>query len=110
MARLVGNKAQAEEMQRDIEALEAWAKTWKMRFNVKKCKVMHVGRKNERFEYRMGGEKLEEVEEEKDLGVWVHSSMKPSTHCEKAAKNANMALGMILRSFHYRTKDTHPAV
>ena len=41
MARLVENDAQAAEMQKDIDTLEAWAKTWKMRFNVKKCKVMH---------------------------------------------------------------------
>ena len=106
MARLVENEAQAKKMQKDIDTLEAWAKTWKMKFNVKKCKVMHVGRKNERYEYKMGGEKLEEVEEEKDLGVWTHSSMKPTTHCEKAATNANRALGLMLRSFHYRTKDT----
>ena len=106
MARLVENDAQAAEMQKDIDTLEAWAKTWKMRFNVKKCKVMHVGRKNKRYEYKMGGEQLEEVEEEKDLGVWTHSSMKPSTHCEKAAKSANRALGIMLRSFHYRTRDT----
>ena len=49
---------------------------------------------------------LEQVEEEKDLGIWMHSSVKPNTQCEKAAKNANMALGMILRAFHFRTKDT----
>ena len=32
--------------------------------------------------------------------------MKPTSQCERAAKSANMALGMILRSFHYRSKDT----
>ena len=71
-----------------------------------KCKVMHVGRRNKKYEYEMGGEKLKEVEEEKDLGVWINSSMKPSTQCERAAKSANRALGMILRAFHYRTKET----
>ena len=48
-----------------------------MRFNVGKCKVMHVGRRNKMYEYEMVGEKLKEVEEEKDLGVWINSSMKP---------------------------------
>ena len=45
---------------------------------------------------------LEKVTVEKDLGVWVHQSLKPSTQCEAAARLANMALGKILRSFHYR--------
>ena len=48
---------------------------------------------------------MQVADEEKDLGVWFDSSLKPSTQCEKAAKEANAALGMITRSFHYRTKD-----
>ena len=82
------------------------AKKWKMEFNVGKCKVIHFGRKNLRYGYTMGGVKLTEAEEEKDLGVWMHSSMKPTMQCEMAAKKANMALGMMLRSFHFQTKET----
>ena len=54
----------------------------------------------------MDGEALETVEEEKYLGVWMRDDMKPSLQCAKAAQSANMALGMLLRSFHYRTKST----
>ena len=50
----------------------------------------------------MDGTELEEAEVEKDLGVWVESSMKPTLQCERAAKNANSALGLITRSFHFR--------
>ena len=53
----------------------------------------------------MDGIKLQAAEEEKDLGVWYSTSMKPAIQCEKAAKDANAALGMITRSFHYRTKE-----
>ena len=42
-----------------------------MLFNVKKCKVMHVGHNNLRHVYRMGDGFLEEVSEEKDLGVVI---------------------------------------
>ena len=77
-----------------------------MEFNVGKCKVMHVGRKNPKHQYLMNGEALASVEEEKDLGVWMQKDLKPSLQCAKAAKDANMALGMLLRSFHYRTKAT----
>lgn len=73
-----------------------------MAFNEGKCKVMHFGRGNIRHQYYMNGTKLEEVEEEKDLGVWVQLSMKPSKQCDTAAKKANFVLGMIVRSFHYR--------
>ena len=106
LARIVENEDHAMEMQRDLNKLDQWARKWGMQFNVGKCKVMHFGRKNKRHKYEMGGTTLESVEEEKDLGIWVHSSGKPHTQCEKAAKKANMTLGMILRAFHFRTKDT----
>ena len=98
LAQIVENLEQARRMQENIDKLDRWAKKWKMEFNVGKCKVIHFGRKNLRYGYTMGGVKLTEAEEEKDLGVWMHSSMKPTMQCEMAAKKANMALGMMLRS------------
>ena len=47
-----------------------------------------------------------EAEEEKDLGVLMDSSMKPSRHCESVAKKANATLGMIAKAFHYRSRQT----
>ena len=40
-----------------------------MLFNVDKCKVMHIGYKNVKATYEMNGKPLEEVTEERDLGV-----------------------------------------
>ena len=40
-----------------------------MPFNVEKCKVMHIGNKNVRESYTMGGKVLDKVSEEKDLGL-----------------------------------------
>ena len=45
-----------------------------------------------------------EKEKEKDPGVWISEDLKPHIQCETAAKKANAALGMIMRSFHYRNK------
>ena len=47
-----------------------------MTFNTKKCKVMHFGKKNIRYVYHMNGERIEETEEDKDLGVWIETDMK----------------------------------
>ena len=40
-----------------------------MLFNVDKCKVMHIGLNNNKAKYEMNGKCLEEVTEERDLGV-----------------------------------------
>jgi hypothetical protein len=49
---------------------------------------------------------LESVVEEKDVGVMVHNSLKPSTQCTKAAKKANQVLGQMACTFHFRDKVT----
>ena len=70
-----------------------WAEDWGMKFNVDKCKIIHVGRNNPQYEYFMAGKKLQVVEEEKDIGVLIHNCLKPSKHCKKVADTANAVLG-----------------
>ena len=62
--------------------------------------------KNREFEYVMGGQVLEKVESEKDVGVMIHQSLKPSLQCAKAAGKANQVLGQLSRSITYRDKQT----
>ena len=73
-----------------------------MCFNVKKCRVMHVGKKNIRYDYTMNGSEVEKVSEEKDLGVWIEEDMRSSKQCKMAAQSANWALGQLGRAFHFR--------
>ena len=70
----------------------------------KKCKILHIWRTNPRHQYSMLGIPLKTVEEEKDIGVWMHSSLKPSRQCTEAAKTGNFVLGKLLRAFHFRDK------
>ena len=107
--RVIRSEEDRVEMQRDIDRLLAWADKWQMEFNSKKCKVMHLGRSNPSYTYCMGGYApggtiLEEVTQEKDLGVIVSNNLKPSLQCAKAVKKANSVLGQMRRSFYYRDK------
>ena len=106
IARVVESDEDAKAMQDDVDRMIDWALKWAMAFNVGKCKVIHGSKKNKRYDYVMNGEPIQSVEKEKDLGVWISEDLKPGLQCEAAAKAANAALGMILRSFHYRKKFT----
>ena len=44
-----------ERLQQCIDQLLTWAATWHMEFNIKKCKVMHIGRGNLLLQYTMRG-------------------------------------------------------
>ena len=89
-------------LQSALDALSDWAGTWGMSFNVKKCKIMHLGNKNPKHLFSMGGETLGSTEEEKDIGVTVTSNLKPTAQCARAARTAQAVLGQISRAFHYR--------
>jgi ribonucleases P/MRP protein subunit RPP40 len=43
----------AIEIQKDIDSMQNWEKTWQMSFNYAKCKVMHFGKKNREQTYTM---------------------------------------------------------
>ena len=104
-AKTIESEEDGKKMQAIVDSLAAWAERWGMAFNVKKCKVLHFGRTNPRFKYFMNGEEVEAVKEEKDLGVYIEDSLKPTKQCAAAAKAANFTLGQIQRAFHYRKKE-----
>ena len=91
-------------MQQIIDNVAAWAVSWGMTFNTKKCKIIHAGLRNPKKEYTMNGMIIAEATEEKDLGVLIDASLKPGRQCAAAANAANFALGQVQRAFHYRCK------
>jgi len=101
----VNNEEEANTLRNDLERLYKWSEDWNMLLNVDKCAVMHMGRKNIGFEYGMGDRKLRTTEEEKDLGVIIHKSAKPSRQCREAANKANKVLGHIKRTVVSREKN-----
>ncbi len=98
----MGTTEQRERLQSAFDKLSVWATSWGMLFNVKKCKVMHLGHNNLKQVYTMEGQAFESTEEERDVGVTVTSNLKPTVQCAKAAQTANMVLSQLLWAFHYR--------
>jgi hypothetical protein len=104
-AKIIRSMQDAEKLQQALDRLSEWARKWGMCFNEKKCKIMHVGRNNPEYNYYLNGIQLAEVEEEKDVGVLIHKSLKPSRQCERAANTAMGVLKQITKCFHYRDKN-----
>lgn len=75
-----------------------------MDFNIEKCKVLHVGGRNQNFNYKMRGSELNSVTDQKDLGIIVNNKFKFNKQCIAACKKANRALSYIFHNFEYKSR------
>ena len=100
----------AHELQEDIQTIGQMGRKWQQTFNADKCKVMHIGVKNQRRSYKiMKGVDVIELEKtsiEKDLGVNVDNQLKFSNHIEMQVNKGNKILGLIRRSFTYLLRNS----
>lgn len=93
-------------LQSVLNKLCEWGNKWGMQFNETKCKVLHCGKNNPKFSYKMNDVLLASVSEEKDLGLIIQENLQTSHQCASSANKANFMLGQISRAFHYRDKNT----
>ena len=87
------------ELQADIDALVKWSKEWLLPFNSTKCRVMHLGRRNAEHPYLLDGASIQEVREERDLGVVVDDELKFHQQTAAAIAKASQMLAVVRRSF-----------
>ena len=107
----ISNECDAKQLQSDLTTLENWSDTWQLTFNAKKCKVMHLGKKNFGYDYHLNDamstlQPLVVTHLEKDLGVYVDNCLTFSDHVQYVANKANRILSMIRRSYTFKEKKT----
>jgi len=102
----VSNTADQQIFQQQLDSVFKWSQDWSMQFNVEKCKVMHIGSRNQNFDYFMDGKSLKKVDFEKDVGVRINKNLKPSLQCKESSRIALAMLNQLTRAFHYRDRFT----
>ena len=89
---VVKTRWDCEELQKDLSKLGEWQAKQQICFNIRKCKIMHIGAKNQNFSYQLMGSELSVMDQERDIGVLVDSLMKVSTQCVQSCPT----LGVVL--------------
>jgi hypothetical protein len=95
-----------ETLQDDLDSLHSWSQRWQLPFNVNKCKVLHYGKNNEGHNYLLNATPINEVTEEKDLGVTFDPQLNFAKHFDGAIAKANSRVGIIRRSFRFLNKES----
>ena len=92
-------------IQKDHDRWDEWAHANIMEFKKAKCKILHMGRGNPRYQYRLVGEWIETSPAEKSLGILVDEKLDISQQCALAAQKANRIMGCIISSVASRLRE-----
>ena len=94
-------------LQKDIDSLCKWEKSWQMSFNSTKCYTMHVTHKTNILtrDYNMNGNVLETVKHRPYLGVEISNDLSWAQHIKQTSNKANKMLGLLRRNIHSCSKD-----
>ena len=99
--RPIRSRADQEQLQRDLSALQAWADKWGMNFNPSKCFILRVNRPKSKglpFDYGLKGVTLERVQSTPYLGVRLSETLEWESHINTITAKANSTLGFLRRN------------
>ena len=96
----IRNQTDSETLQKDLDTLESWETKWQMSFNVSKCHLLTITRKNNPIQcrYSLHGQNLESVKNAKYLGVELSSTLNWKDHIHATAKKANRTSAFVYRN------------
>jgi hypothetical protein len=97
--RFLESPAALQVLQTSLDELWDWSVAWELPINIQKCGVLHIGHNNTGQAYTVDGGFLSESCRVKDLGVWLKTDLKVTTHCVNIVASAKKRAIMIKRCF-----------
>lgn len=95
----INSLTDCENLQMDIDTLSVWSMENKLDFNISKCAVMTIIRKQNflDFSYQLNMQQINRVNSFKDLGIIFSSDFKFHNHIEYLIKQTHSTFGFIIR-------------
>ena len=106
--RLIQNPEDRNTLQSDLTKLTDWTNKWLLRLHPQKCKCMKLGKSSNEgdHKYSLLNTDLEEVTEEKDIGVIIDQKFSFESHISEKVKKANSMFAIIRRNFRHLDENT----
>lgn len=105
--RPIRNNSDHLTLQKDLEHIIEWCKTWQMTLNVSKCKLITFSRKRDKFDsqYKIDNSNVERTDHYKYLGINLTSTLSWSTHITSICANTSRSLGFLCRNLYSAPSD-----
>ncbi len=91
-------------LQADLDSLLTWSRTWKLNFNINKCKILSINNTNPLLlhNYTISNSPLVRVDHINDLGLIINGNLNWETHINSKIAKADKMLGLVKRTVGYR--------
>ena len=96
------------QLQSSLDILVNWSEKWQRKFNVDKCKVLHIENNNYYINHTMNGSELSKVSHERDLKITISNDHIPGKHYSDVIKTNNKLVGFISGTFGYKSEKYYP--
>ena len=107
--REINSNDDAQIVQRDIDNLQQWEKTWLMEFAEDKCKVLRITKKHKKniiaHDYSIHGHVLQAVSEGQYLGITLHEKLYFTPHVNNIIKKAATTRQFLQRNLRGCSKE-----
>ena len=100
LGRVVTGEKSGKELQKALDIVCTWTGLNRMMLNVSKTKVLHIGYNSVNFEYNVKDERIESVEEMRDLGVIINKRLSWDSHVEKCVAKARAKFMEVKGKFY----------
>ena len=98
--KVIDSDSDSRLLQRDLQLLESWERTWAMEFAEDKCQVLTVTRKRKiiTYDYKIHNYSLERVTSAKYLGLNLDSKLNFNVHINSICKKAHSTRQFLQRT------------
>ena len=104
----IGSESDCENLQKDVDSVCSWAAQSTLKFHPEKCKHLRLSlRDHPEHCYTLGdtGSIINQTDQEKDIGVIFDTKLTFNGHIAAKINKANSILGIISRTFEYKSQD-----
>ena len=86
LSRIANTLEDRNNIQNDLDRMEHWTESNRMKFSKDKCETLHLRKRNQLHSYKMGDTWLSKIMSEKDLGAVINQKLNIIQQFDVAAK------------------------